>query len=105
MKNKKLILGSVLGILITIMFFTYQVVITYDTSHYLWLTSLLTPSGNFQTWDVARGIVFPLLIRIFNILFGKSVLGVLTRNVYILCCNVNILLFNLQRYNQRRRVF
>lgn len=95
MKNKNIIIGVLLIIFITMMFFTYQVVITHDTSHYLWLTSLLTENGDFATWDVARGIVFPMFIRICNILFGKSTTGVLVRNVFILHRNVSLLLFNI----------
>ena len=77
MKNKKNILVLIFCIFITVMFFTYQVVITYDTSHYLWLTSLLNRGGNFSTWDVARGPVFPILIKTFYILFGQNTNGLL----------------------------
>ena len=59
-------------------FFSYKVVITYDSSHYLWLSSLLSKNGDFSTWDVARGPIFPLFIRICNVLFGFGVNGVLT---------------------------
>ncbi len=77
MKNKKNIVILIFGIFITVMFFTYQVVITYDTSHYLWLTSLLNKGGDFSTWDVARGPVFPMFIRICNIIFGHNTNGLL----------------------------
>lgn len=77
MKNRKNILILIFCIFITAMFFTYQVVITYDTSHYLWLTSLLSKGGDFSTWDVARGPVFPILIKTFNILFGQNTNGLL----------------------------
>ena len=77
MRNKKNILMLIFCIFITAIFFTYQVVITYDTSHYLWLTSLLSKGGDFSTWDVARGPVFPMLIKTFNILFGQNTNGLL----------------------------
>lgn len=77
MNKKKNILIIMVLIILTMMFFTYEVVITYDTSHYLWLTSLLTDEGDFCDWDVARGLVFPLYIRICNMLFGQSTIGVL----------------------------
>lgn len=70
MKNKKTILISILLIFITITFFTYNVTITYDSSHYLWLTDLLSPNDSFSNWDVARGCVFPLFIYVLNIIFG-----------------------------------
>lgn len=74
-KGKNIIIW--LFIIITILFFSYEVVISYDSSHYLWLTSLLEPEGDFSNWDIARGPVFPLIIRTFNIFFGKSPNGVL----------------------------
>mgnify|MGYP005755292635 CR=1 FL=1 len=77
MKNKKSIAIILIFITLTMMFFTYKVTITYDTSHYLWLTSLLTPNGDFSTWDVARSIIFPLFIRISNMLFGYNTTGIL----------------------------
>lgn len=91
--NKKIGILLIIAIMLTMMFFTYEVVITYDTSHYLWLTSLLTESGDFSTWDVARGPIFPALIRIFNLLFGQSSIAVIARNVYILHRNVDYMLF------------
>lgn len=77
MKNKKSIILILFFIAITMLFFSYGVVITFDSSHYLWLTSLLTPEGNISNWDIARGPVFPMIIRTFNILFGQSTKGVL----------------------------
>ena len=76
--NKKSIFAVIIACLITIMFFTYSVTITHDSAHYLWLTSLLTKSeGIFQYWDIARGPVFPLFIKICNKLFGKNINGLL----------------------------
>lgn len=77
MKNEKNILLLIFCIFITVIFFTYQVVITVDTSHYLWLTSLLRKGGDFSTWDVARGPVFPMLIRTLDIIFGHNTNGLL----------------------------
>ena len=77
MKNKKNIAIILIFMVLTMMFFTYRVIITYDTSHYLWLSSLLTQNGDFSTWDVARSIVFPLFIRVSNMLFGYNTTGLL----------------------------
>lgn len=71
--NKKQIIALLVGIIfITIAFFTYNVTITFDSSHYLWLTNLLSPNDTFSNWDVARGCVFPLFIYILNVLFGVN---------------------------------
>lgn len=74
-KSLYLIVGS---ILITIMFFTYKFVITFDTSHYLWLTSLINTDFNLMyDWDVARGPVFPLFIKLCNFFAGINVNAIL----------------------------
>lgn len=71
--NKKQIIALLVCIMfITIAFFTYNVTITFDSSHYLWLTNLLSPNDTFSNWDVARGCVFPLFIYILNSLFGVN---------------------------------
>lgn len=77
MKKNNNIFITIGLILITMIFFTYKITITYDSSHYLWLTSLLTQYGDFSTWDVARSIVFPLFIRVSNMLFGYNTSGLL----------------------------
>lgn len=61
---------------LTIIFFSYNIVICVDSSHYCWLASLLeTRKGAFADWDVARGIVFPLIIYILTVLIGKNVIS------------------------------
>lgn len=71
--NKKQIISLLIGIIfITIIFFTYNVIITYDSSHYLWLVDLLSSNNSFSIWDVARGCVFPLFIYILNVFLGAS---------------------------------
>ena len=71
-KNKKNLIILIFFIFITMLFFSYAATITYDSSHYLWLTSLLTKEGDFSTWDIARGPVFPMFIWICNLLFGHN---------------------------------
>lgn len=75
--NKKLFLGLALVILLTVIFFTYKVTITYDSSHYLWLSTLVLKNGLYHDWDVARGIIFPLFIKVCDKIFGQSVNGLL----------------------------
>lgn len=66
----------VVCIILTIIFFSYNVVICVDSSHYCWLASLIEArKGAFADWDVARGIVFPLIIYILTVLIGKNVVS------------------------------
>lgn len=63
-------------ILLTIIFFSYNIVICVDSSHYCWLASLVrNKNGEFANWDVARGIVFPLIIYILTVIIGKNVIS------------------------------
>lgn len=70
--NKKNIVYAICGMLITLIFFTYNVTITYDSSHYLWLSSILPGNIGFETWDVARGPIFPLFIKLCNVFSGQN---------------------------------
>lgn len=76
MKNKKILIPIII-LLIAIIFFSYAPVITFDSSHYLWLSNMLTPGVAFADWDMARGIVFPLIIYASNVIFGAGADGVL----------------------------
>lgn len=109
MKNKKIYIPIIiLGI--AIIFFSYAPIITFDTSHYLWLSNLLTPSAGFADWDMARGIVFPLIIYISNILFSASAEGLLITMfiAYITMISFVYLIFkkinkNTDLFNNRKR--
>ncbi len=74
-KKKYLILGGI--ILLAIIFFSYSPIITWDSSHYLWLADLLSPNDAFSNWAMSRGIVFPLIVYLSNILIGKNADGLL----------------------------
>ncbi len=73
-KDKKNILIGMICIILTIVFFSYSIVVTYDSAHYLWLTSIFNRSG-FYDWDVIRGFFFPACIKICGLLFGQSIMG------------------------------
>ncbi len=77
MKNKKTIALILFWIIITIIFFTYGLTITHDSSHYLWLSSLMTEGEDFTQWDVGRGPVFPLFLKVTQIFFGPNSNGFL----------------------------
>ena len=76
MKNKKIYIPIII-IAIAIIFFSYAPVITFDTSHYLWLVNMLSPNAAFADWDIARGLVFPLMIYASTIIFGAGSDGIL----------------------------
>lgn len=94
-KRTNIIIGVLAFILFTIMFFSYNPVIAYDSAHYLWLTDLLKLDGSFSSWDIARGIGFPLIIFITNLLFGNTAISlVITMYIfYIIMCIVSYLIY------------
>lgn len=71
----KQILLIIALLILTIIFFSYNIVISVDSSHYCWLTSLLESREAFTHWDVARGIVFPAIIYILTKIFGENIVS------------------------------
>ena len=64
-------------ILIVILFFSFSLIITHDTSHYHRYLKILYGEEPWYGWDVARGIVFPLYLFISQKLFGINVQSML----------------------------
>lgn len=75
-ENKKLYIILIIFILM-IIFFRYAPIITFDSSHYLWLENMLSPNDSFGNWDVGRGLIFPLIILCSNAIFGHNSCGIL----------------------------
>lgn len=71
MKKKNWIIATI-AILISIIYLSYNITLGYDSSHYIWLSTMFTEQTSFQNWDVVRSFVFPLGIYLINILLGKS---------------------------------
>lgn len=82
MKNKKQIIIVISAILLTLFYFTYAVSITWDSAHYMSYVNILEGVLPFSSWDVVRGPVFPMIIHLSNLFFGKTVQGLLI-NSYI----------------------
>ena len=95
-KSKKKIIGiSVFFIAITLVFFCYKPIITYDTSHYIYLKEILTGVESFSNWDNVRGISFPFSIAIFEMIFGKNLfsLSAFTYAYYIAMIIISIMIY------------
>ena len=76
-KLAKLPWFSIAIFLIAVIFFSIRLIITYDSAHYLGYVSILEGDTPFSEWDIARGPIFPALIYIFGILFGRTSAGIL----------------------------
>ena len=76
MKNKKIIY-IVLPLLLIIYYFMIPVSIFWDSGHYMSYVSILEGNMPWSSWDIVRGIIFPLMIRMSNLLFGKTSQGLL----------------------------
>ena len=72
----------VLFLLLTIFYFEYSVTVLWDSAHYMTYVNILEGVLPWDTWDVVRGPIFPLIIHVGNILFGKSAQG-LVMNTYM----------------------
>jgi hypothetical protein len=58
-------------LLIFLLDLSYPVTISYDSGHYLWLTSLIR-DRQWLLWDPIRNIGFPLIIHLSRVMFGDN---------------------------------
>ena len=78
MKNKiKKYFPYILFFLLIIFYFQYSVTITWDSTHYMSYVEIFEGKLGWNTWDVVRGPIFPLIIYIGNILFSKTSQGLI----------------------------
>ena len=50
---------------------SYPIIITWDSGHYLWLSSLIR-ERQWWLWDPIRNIAFPLLVHASRVIFGDN---------------------------------
>ena len=81
-------------ILLTIFYFEYSVTISYDSAHYMSYVNIFEGNLGWNNWDVVRGPIFPIIIHVGNILFGKTSQG-LIMNTYIYYLIMLLLIFKL----------
>ena len=62
---------------LVIIFFSIRLIITYDSAHYLNYVAIFEGKLPTSSWDIVRGPIFPALIYLFNIIFGKMSAGIL----------------------------
>ena len=78
MKNNKKAIFLIIGsLLLFIYFFSVPMNIFWDTGHYMSYVEIFEHNLPWQSWDIVRGFVFPGLIFISNLLFGKTTQGIL----------------------------
>lgn len=76
-KFPKIPKSTILLILLVIIFFSFSIILTYDSGHYLSYVSIFEDTAPASSWDIVRGPIFPLIIQISNTLFGKTSTGIL----------------------------
>lgn len=64
-------------ILLVIIFFSIRLIITWDSAHYLGYVEIFENRLPASSWDVVRGPVFPALIYLSDVIFGKTSAGIL----------------------------
>lgn len=71
-----------------VLFFSFSITITYDSAHYLGYVSIFEGETPASEWDAVRGPIFPIIIHLFGILFGKSNTGILVGSfiLYLIFC-------------------
>ena len=66
-----------LTVLLVCYFFAYPMTIFWDSGHYATYIPILKGNVPFSSWDMVRGIIFPGLIYLSQILFGETSMGIL----------------------------
>ncbi|MBR3161662.1 MAG: hypothetical protein IKF19_02920 [Bacilli bacterium] len=87
----------ILILLLTIYYFEYSVTITYDSAHYMHYVSIFEGNSLWNSWDVVRGPIFPIIIFLSNLVFGKTSQG-LIMNSYIYYLVMIIFVYRLSNY-------
>jgi len=83
MKNKfKKYFPWIMVILVTLFYFQYSVTILWDSAHYMNYVNIFEGNLPWNQWDVVRGPIFPIIIYLGNIIFGKTTQG-LIMNTYL----------------------
>lgn len=64
-------------LLAAVVHFGLPPVVTFDSGHYQTYVDILEGRKGWDTWDIGRGPVFPLILRASRALFGRGPLGFL----------------------------
>lgn len=89
----------ILLLILMIIFFSFSIILTYDSGHYLGYVSIFEGVSPASSWDIVRGPVFPIIIHLSNILFGKTSTGMLV------CIFIFYLSFVLICHNLCKEIF
>lgn len=88
--------NSIPILLLVLIFFSCSIILTYDSAHYLSYVTILEGNAPTSTWDIARGPIFPMLISLSDIIFGKTSTGILicTSIFYLVFCAICSIIIN-----------
>ena len=85
--------STIILLLLIVIFFSFSIILTYDSGHYLSYVSIFEGSTPASSWDIVRGPVFPAIIHLSDILFGKTNAGILVCTFlfylsFVLICHI-----------------
>lgn len=75
--NKKNYIRLGLFLLLFVYYFSIPMNVFWDSGHYMSYVSIFEGTLPWSSWDVVRGLVFPLILHLSNIIFGKTTQGIL----------------------------
>ncbi len=67
----------ILLLILIICYFQYSVTILWDSAHYMSYVNIFEGILPWNSWDVVRGPIFPIVILLGNIVFGKTIQGLI----------------------------
>ena len=81
MKKVATVLWIVIAIALTVIYFSYNITLSYDSCQFVYLSEMFSGKVSFSNWAMVRSFVFPAFIWITSALFGKGVMA-LTLGTY-----------------------
>lgn len=99
--NIKKFLPIILLIVLIIFYFEYSVIILWDSAHYMSYVNIIEGHYAWDTWDVVRGPVFPVIIYLSNLFFGKTNQGLLL-NIFIYYLLMLVFCYELLNYGVKK---
>lgn len=105
-KNKVLLISF---FLLSIFFLVSPINIFWDSAHYTSFVSIFEGALPWKSWDIVRGPVFPLIIHLSNLAFGKTAVGLsITAYIFYLVGLISvykIVVDSIRIDNKKEKIF
>ena len=75
MKKVATIMWIIIAIALSVIYFSYNITLSYDSCQYIYLSEMLSGKVSFANWEAVRSFVLPGIIWLSSVLFGKGTMA------------------------------